>query len=82
MIVHTSAVAGEKLWLDPSVTNGFTGPTAGTTAGKIEVGSSSAVLLASKKDGWATGSGNKILRIHNAGAQTAIYNIVLLGTSV
>jgi hypothetical protein len=81
LIVHTSTVSGEKLWIDPSVTNGFTGATAGTT-GKIEIGADSAVLLASKKDGWATGSSDKILRIHNAGAQTAIYNIVVLGTSV
>ena len=82
LIVHTSTTAGEKLWLDPSVTNGFSGATAGTTSGKIEIGADSAALLASKKDGWATGSSNKILRIHNAGAQTAVYNIVVLGTSV
>ena len=82
MACDTSTVSGEKLWIDPSVTNGFTGATAGTTGGKIEIGADSATLLASKKDGWATSSSDKILRIYNAGAQTAIYNIVILGTSV
>jgi hypothetical protein len=81
LIIHTSTTAGEKLWIDSSVANGFTGAFAGSATSKLEIGADSATLLASKKDGWATGSGNKVLRIHNAGANTAVYNIVVLGTS-
>ena len=81
LIIHTSTTAGERLWLDSSVTNGFTGPFAGSATSKLEIGADSAALLASKKDGWATASNNKVLRIHNAGAHTAVYNIVVLGTS-
>ncbi len=81
LIVHTSTTAGEKLSLDSSVTNGFTGPFAGSATSKLEIGADSAALLASKKDGWATASGNKVLRIHNGGSATAIYNVVVLGTS-
>lgn len=81
LIVHTSTTAGEKLQLDSSVTNGFTGPFAGSATSKLEIGADSAALLASKKDGWATASNNKILRIHNAGALSATYKMVVLGTS-
>lgn len=81
LIIHTSTTAGEKLNLDSSVTNGFTGPFAGSATSKLEIGADSASLVASKKDGWATASNNKVLRIHNAGALSATYQIVVLGTS-
>jgi hypothetical protein len=81
LIVHTSTTAGEKLQLDSSVVNGFTGPFAGSATSKLEIGADSAALLASKKDGWATASNNKVLRIHNAGSSPATYRIVVLGTS-
>ncbi len=80
LVIHTSTTTGEKLRVDGSVTNGFTGPLAGTT-GKIEIGADSALLLSSKKDGWATASNNKIVRITNAGSASAVYDIVVLGTS-
>lgn len=81
LIIHTSTTAGEKVNLDSSVTNGFTGPFAASATSKLEIGADSAALLASKKDGWATASNNKILRIHNGGSHTAMYRIVVLGTS-
>ncbi len=81
LIIHTSTTTGEKLALDSSVTNGFTGPFAASATSKVEIGADSAALLASKKDGWATASNNKVLRIHNGGSASAVYNIVVLGTS-
>ncbi len=81
LIVHTATTAGEKLTLDSSVANGFTGAFGGSATSKIEIGADSPLLLASKKDGWATGPSNKVLRIHNSGAASATYNIAILGTS-
>ena len=81
LIIHTSTTTGEKLNLDSSVTNGFTGPFESSITSKASVGADSPLLLASLKDGWATGGSNKVLRVHNGGAASATYKIFILGTS-
>ena len=44
LIVHTSTTSGEKLSLDSSVTNGFTGPFAGSATSQLEIGADSAAI--------------------------------------
>ena len=79
-IVHSSTTVGEKLNLDTSVANGLTAFT-GSATGKVSVGADSVLLLTSKKDGWTIDATHKVLRITNAGSASAVYYIVLLGTS-
>ncbi len=81
LIIHTSTTSGERLTLDSSVTHSLTGPFGGSTTSLIEIGADSPLLLASKKDGWPTSGTDKILRIHNSGAASATYTIVIVGTS-
>lgn len=79
-IVSLSTQTGDKLQIDATVANAFTSITGGA-AGKIEIGPDSACLIANKKDGWATGAGNKVLAIKNAGAAAQSPKIVIVGTS-
>ncbi len=82
LIVNTNTVAGDKLRLDSSLANSITGPFGGSTTSKIEVGPDSALLLSSKKDGWACTNGSlDKLRINNPGSNSITYKIVVIGTS-
>ena len=81
LIVNTSTTSGDRLRLDSSATNGFTGATSGSATSLVEIGPDSACLLASKKDGWSVDSTHKILRIANSTADSISYEIVILGTS-
>lgn len=82
LIVNTSTTAGDELYLDSSVTNGFLAPFNGSATSKVEIGADSPLLLCSKKDGWTvTAATGDILRIHNANAGSVTYKIVIWGTS-
>lgn len=83
LLVNTSSVAGDKLWLDSSVANAYTGPFAGSATSKVEIGADSPLLLVAKKDTFgATSAGNRVLRVTNPGSNSVTYKIVVLGRSV
>ena len=82
LIVNTSETTGDELRIDTSVANAILTPFASSATTKIEIGADSALLLSSKKDGWAVTAGTgDILRIHNPNAGTVSYKIVIIGTS-
>ena len=80
LIVNTNIVTGDKLRLDSSVANGYTGPFGGSATSKLEIGPDSGCLLCSKKDTFGATSGtNKVLRINNPGANSITYKVVIVG---
>lgn len=82
LIVNNSTTSGDELRIDTSVAAALLTPFASSATTKVEIGADSALLLSSKKDGWAvTNTTADIIRIHNPNAGTVSYSIVIIGTS-
>ncbi|HEX4000642.1 MAG TPA: hypothetical protein VHX65_18990 [Pirellulales bacterium] len=80
-LVNTSTTSGDTLQLDSSVADACTAPFSGSAASLLQIGADSALLLSSKKDGWAVDSTHKILRVSNTSPDSITYSIVVLGIS-
>jgi hypothetical protein len=82
VLVNKSTTSGDKLRLDSSATNGFTGLFGDSATSKFEIGADSPLLVGRKRDGWTVDATHKVLRIHNPGGTAITYRIALAGTSV
>lgn len=82
LIQNLSTTSGEKLVLDSSVTNGVLTPFNGNGTSKLEIPADSPLLLVNRLDGWSVTAGTgDLLRIHNPGAESIDYKIVILGVA-
>lgn len=82
LLVNTSTTSGDVLHVGGAGAAAFSAPFANDDDAVVEVGADSPLLLVNKKDGWTvTASTAHVLRIHNPGANSITYRIVIVGTS-
>ncbi len=81
LLINTSTVPGDVLQLG-GATNAFAAPFANDADAVVEIGPNSPLLLANKKDGWpVTPGAADILRVHNPGTNSVVYQIAIVGNA-
>ena len=82
LIKNLSTVSGEDLTIGGHPTQDFSAPF-GASGDKIKLGAGGALLLTQPVDGWTVTDGTSdTLRIHNDGAASVNYDIVIAGVGV